>query len=233
MKNRNPLRSFASLASAAFAIAMLLAPSAQAAWVSYHDLGAINGNESTGNITTHQSGPSGASANALDTSTKDLIQFSDGADTGVDFSIAGANAMDSRTSVTGPPAGSTDADALFNVAGLNLNDGIIYEGGGSGSGATTFTFTGLDTGELYDIAFYGDRTAGADGVERFTLGGADAASNSSSAGTIVSTFVSDWETRPNAAAGNIVRWTNIDPGADGSFTITMDPEAGGNLSNVA
>jgi hypothetical protein len=38
----------------------------------------------------------------------------------------------------------------------------------------------LNPAGLYDVAFYGNRNAGADGVERFTLGGADSAVNSSS-----------------------------------------------------
>lgn len=217
--------------TAALAVAAMLmtATFAEAAFVSYHDLGATTGFSSTGNITTHQTGT--GSTVVLDTSAKDLIRYSDGVDTGVDFSVSGANAMDARNGgETGPPAAATPADPLFNVAGLNLDNGTIYEGGG-GSGATTFTLAGLDPTATYDVAFYGHRSASADGVERFTLGGADAATNSSSTG-IVSMFVSDWETRPNAAAGDIVRWTDIDPGIDGSITITMDPEVSGG-SNIA
>jgi len=224
MNRRHAPCSIVAFILTAVAIAMLLAPTAHAAYVSYHDLGAQAGEESTGNITTHQSA-SGSVGVAVDTSIKDLIKFSDGSDTGVDFSIAGANGMDPRnTGQTNPPAGGTDADALFNVTGLNLTSGTISEGGNDGSGATTFTFDGLNANQLYDIAFYGDRAASNDGVERFTLGGADSANNASSAGTVVSTFVSDWNTRPNATKGEVVRWTHINAGDDGVVTITMDPE---------
>lgn len=209
-----------------------------AAWIAYHDLGATTGSESTGNITTHQSGPSGTSNNALDTSTKNLIKYSDGSDTGVDFSIAGANGMDSRDpGYTRPPASGTPAYALFvdGVSGLNLDNGTIYED--EDSGATTFTFSGLNPGNVYDLAFYGDRYAlSPHGVEeRFTLNGASSALNASSTG-IQGTFVTDMETRPNATAGNVVRWTHIDPGSDGSITVTMNPiefSGGDNIAYVS
>jgi hypothetical protein len=231
MATRSKTKAVLALAVVATLVAVAVSRT-QAAFIAYHDFGATTGFESTGNITTHQSGGPTTSTNPLDTTPKDLIRFSDGADTGVDFSVANANAMDSRNSgQTAPPAGGTPADALFNVPGLNLNNGMIYEGGGSGSGFTTFTLTGLNPDLLYDVALYGDRAASADGVERFTLGGADAATNSSSTG-VVSTFVTDMQTRPNAAAGNVVRWTDIHPGADGTITIDVDPEVT-SPSNIA
>ncbi len=190
-----------------------------AQWVAYHDLGAIIGQESAVNITTHQSGPSGQSSNPLDTGMKSLIKYSDGTDTGVDLTIVGASGMDSRTGVTVPPAAGTPAAALFNVAGLNLTNGIIYKS----AGTITITLSGLNPAKVYDVAIYGDRTTTIDGVERFTLGGADSALNSSSTG-IQSTFVTDMQTRPNAAAGNVVRWTRINPGSDGNLAVIIDPQ---------
>jgi hypothetical protein len=35
------------------------------------------------------------------------------------------------------------------------------------------------------------------------------------------------ETRRNAAAGHVVRWSGIDPGADGRVTISIDPSVSG------
>ncbi len=204
--------------SVLYVVLSALALHANAQWVAYHDLGAITGQESTGNITTHQSGPSGKSDNPLDTGVKRLIKYSDGADTGVDLTIAGANGMDSRTGVTAPPAAGTPAAALFNVAGLNLTNGFINKQ----NGAMTITLSGLNPAKVYDIAIYGDRTLSADGAERFTLDGAESAVNSSSTG-IQSTFVTDMQTRPNAAAGNVVRWTRVTPGSDGTLAVVIDP----------
>jgi hypothetical protein len=215
----------------------MTATPAVAQFVAYHDFGATTGQESTGFITTHQSGASNVSNNALDTSAKALIDYTTGATTGVLFSINRANGMDSRSGVTGPPAPGTPADPLFNVPGLNLNNGFIFVGnavsGGGRQPDMTLTLTGLDPGLTYDLALYGDRNSASDGAERFTLGGADAATNASSTG-IIDTFTTDMATRPNATAGNIVRWTGINPGADGTITILVDPDpADANTTNIA
>ena len=210
----------------AFVALVMTATPAVAQFVAYHDFGATTGQESTGFITTHQSGASNVSHNALDTSAKALIDYTTGATTGVLFSINRANGMDSRSGVTGPPASGTPADPLFNVPGLNLNNGTIFVGNPAGGAGRlpnmTITLTGLNPALLYDLALYGDRNTTADGVERFTLGGADAATNTSSTG-IINAVTTDMETRPNAATGHVVRWTGINPGADGTITVLVDP----------
>jgi hypothetical protein len=224
MSAGNRTRIASALAVVSMAALVFTAPSADAAWIAYHDFGATTGQASTGNITTHQTGVAGTSNNALDASAKALIKYSDGSATGVFFSVSGANGMDSRDpAYILPPAAGTPAYALFNVAGLNLNNGSIYEGGTGGSGSTTFTLTGLDPNELYDLAFYGDRNLSKDGLEEFTLMGADSEENISSTG-IIDAFTTRQETRPNAADGNVIRWTRIDPGDDGIITVDVDPE---------
>ena len=92
------------------------------------------------------------------------------------------------------------------------------------------TLEGLNPNSLYDLALYGNRNAFADGVERFTLGGAVSATNSSSIG-IINNFVTDLDTRKNQALGHIARWTVIDPGADG--IITVEVHAQGANTNIA
>lgn len=206
------IRSIITVITLAFAVQV------HAKWEAYHDLGAITGQESTGNITTHQSGPSGQGANPLDTGVKSLIKYSDGTDTGVDLTIAGASGMDSRTGVTAPPAAGTPAAKLFNIAGLNLTNGIIYKS----AGTITITLSGLNPDKVYDLALYGNQTLSADGVQRFTMTNAVSAVNSSSTG-IQSTFVTDMQTRPNDVAGNVVRWTYINPGSNGTLAVVIDP----------
>jgi hypothetical protein len=217
---------------ALFAITHIAAHSATAA-VMYHDFGAFTGQASTGNITTHQVA---AAPTALDTSTKALINYADGLATGVIFSVNQGNGMDPRNGgETGPPAAATPADALFNVPGLNLNNGLFFVGNNTAPGRfddQTITLTGLNPALLYDLALYGHRNATADAVERFTLGGADAAVNSSSIG-IQSTFVTDMETRPNQTTGNVVRWTGVNPGADGMITVLVDPGFDGETTNIS
>ena len=98
------------------------------------------------------------------------------------------------------------------------------EGGNSGSGSMSFNLTGLNPGTLYDITLYGDRNSSADGDEEFSIHGTDWHTNISSSSTIIDTFTARMETRPNSVAGHVVRWTDINPGSDGAFSIEIDPE---------
>jgi hypothetical protein len=211
-------RAVLSLALFATASFSLNLPNAKAQYVSFHDLG---GDPSPGNITTQPD---------LIT-TIDLIRFTDGVDTGINFSVAGANGIFSSAGGIAPPAAGTPAGALFLGSGMDLDDGGVNEGGNGGSGATTFTFGGLDPARLYDIAIYGDRNASLDGVERFTLRGADGAINTSSLYKI-SSVAADINTRPNASTGDVARWSSIRPGADGIVTVDIDPEVT-SPSNIA
>jgi len=202
------------------------APAAQPDFVAYHDFGSHSGTPSTGNITTHQTTTDAAQSrtNPVDLTVKNLIRYSDGVDTGVDFSIAGSVGMDNRDGKVVPPAGGTAADTLFNVAGLNLTTGTIVQGGNGVNGMMTITLTGLDSSKLYDVAFYGNRNLAGDYQEQFILGGADSAINSSSAG-VIDPLTTNVETRNIAGtAGDVIRWSDIDPGADGTITVTMDPD---------
>lgn len=184
--------------------------------VSFHDLG---GAPSPGHVTTQRS---------LD-ETVDLIHFADGADTGIDFTIQGATGIYQRKETRAPAAG-TPAAGLFLPSGIDLDDGFVAESEHESPGPAAFRFAGLDPTLRYDIALYGDRSGlPADGRERFTLQGAEAAANRSSTG-IVGTFVTEMETRPNASAGHVVRWTGIDPGRDGSVSIEIDPSVSGHTN---
>jgi ferric-dicitrate binding protein FerR (iron transport regulator) len=181
----------------------------------FHDFG---GEPSPGHITTRRF-------------PVNLIQFADGSDTGITLRISGAiNIHSGKSGETAPPAEGTPAAALFQGSGINLGDGYLTEREPKESGPTELIFTGMNPGLRYDIALYGDRSGlHSDGKERFTLKSADDASNHSSTG-IVSNFVTEMETRRNAAAGHVVRWTGIDPGADGTVNIKIDPSVSGSVN---
>jgi len=182
---------------------------------SFHDLG---GNPSPGHITTRRF-------------PVNLIQFDDGSDTGITFRISGAIDVHSgKSGETMPPAEGTPAAALFLASGIDLADGYLTEREPKESGPTELIFTGMNPGLRYDIALYGDRSGlHSDGKERFTLKSTDEAVNRSSTG-IISTFVTEMETRRNAAVGHVVRWSGIDPGADGSVGIKIDPSVSGSAN---
>jgi len=179
------------------------------AFIAYHDFG---GQPSPGHITTQQS---------LDQTIR-LIDQATGQDTGIELSITGAVGIDTRTTgVTRPPAPATPADELFGGTGLDLDDGLINVGGNNPSKSMTITLVGLDPDEQYDLALYGDRNAPADGPERFTLNGADSATNAASVG-VIDGFTTELETRPNAELGHVVRWTDIATSADGILEIKIE-----------
>lgn len=195
-------------------------------FTTYHDMG---GAASTGNITTHYTDASNAFTSLPVQITKELINYSNGDPTGIEVTISGIDFHDHRTpSYVSSPAIGTPADALFNVVGLDLAQGSLDRN--ASNGTLTISLTGLAPGRLYDVAFFGDRSLTADGLETFTLGGADSATNSSSTG-VVSTMVTTQETRSNGGAGGpgeVIRWTNIDPGDDGEITMVMNLNSGTN-----
>ena len=175
--------------------------------LAYHDFG---GEPSPGHITTQKS---------LDETVR-LVDHSTGDETGIELTITGANGIDRRADgETRPPAVGTPADELFTHSGIDLDDGMVYVGGTNPSKSITLTLTGLDPTERYDLALYGDRSQPADGPERFTLE-ADAATNVSSTG-IVDTFTTNLETRPNANAGHVVRWSDIAPEPNGVIHVRI------------
>ena len=196
--------------------------------VMYHDFGEVTGASLT-NISIHTTGAAG-STNNMNLSPVGLVDFSDGSPTGVSITVAGANGTDLRAGVLAAPSGSDPADALFNGVGLGFGTGLVYEGGNGGSGATSFTLTGLDPNLRYDIAFLGGRTVGADGIERFTLSGVDGTPTNLSSTGVTDAFTTDQETRDSPVPGEYVRWADIDPGADGTFVVTMDPEFSSNTN---
>jgi hypothetical protein len=95
------------------------------------------------------------------------------------------------------------------------------------------TLTGLDPSKLYTFASSASRakanTDGAPGyddrVTIYTLSSADASTNASTAGvTVISPTKVSYATGNNHAAGYVTRWTDIDPGADGTVVIRAEPD---------
>lgn len=185
--------------------------------VAFHDLG---GDPSPGHITTKGF-------------RVELIRFADGAETGITCRFEGGTKWDPANSgETQSPAEGTPAAVLFLPSGIDLDNGFLTDNREKSKWPIRFVFQGMNPDLRYDIALYGDRSGlESDGKERFTLKEAEGAENRSSTG-IISPFVTEMETRPNASAGHVVRWTGIDPGADGEVAITVDPSVSG-LDNHA
>lgn len=133
---------------------------------------------------------------------------------------------------TTPPAEGTPAATLFLPSGIDLDDGLLTYDREKSKWPIRMIFSGMNPDLRYDIAIYGDRSGlESDGKEQFTLTNAKAADNRSSTG-IISDFVTEMETSPNAAAGHVARWTGIDPDADGEVAIIIDPSISGLENHV-
>ena len=113
--------------------------------------------------------------------------------------------------------------------------GVIYYGGAGWW--VDLTLTGLDPDEALHLRHQRLARQGQyrwtpgydDRITMYTLSGADASTNSSTSGvTVISPTSVSFSTGNNHAEGYVARWTDIDPGADGTIVIRAesDPTAG-------
>jgi len=129
-------------------------------------------------------------------------------------------------------------DTALGTDARNTFGGIADMTGTSYYGASGWyvdiTLSGLDPSKLYTFATSASRArANTDGsgtgydyrITIYTLSGANASTNSSSVGVtqITPTSVS-YSTGNNHAAGYVARWSDIDPGADGSIVIRAEAD---------
>jgi hypothetical protein len=124
----------------------------------------------------------------------------------------------------------TDAYDTFN--GIADMTGVIYYG--STGWYVDLTLTGLNPNRTYTFATSASRSrrftdGGGDGyADRnsiYTISGVDAATNASTPGTeqYLDDPLSVWfNTGNNHDEGYVARWTDIDPGPDGSFTVRAE-----------
>ena len=107
------------------------------------------------------------------------------------------------------------------------------------------TFNGLDPAKTYAVTLSANRDNPAYAGNRWaqvTIDGVDASSPASSAGVEVYSDTSvSFAIGDNSANGYVARWVDIDPGADGEFTVTsvwdqtqgVDPANGTNTRGYA
>ena len=181
-------------------------------FTAYNDLCWVSG-EPTDNVTTFRTGEGGV---LVDYTTGDASPVSVTIVNGADSPLQGV-----------PPAAGTDAHDLLMAGGqLGLNGCISYT---LDPEPVTLTFSGLDAAGRYEFVVFGNR--GREGYEGRTtivtlVGVEPGFQNTSSDGTVISTTTLNEDTTTvangnNTANGHVARFTQIDPGADGEFTITM------------
>ncbi len=118
----------------------------------------------------------------------------------------------------------TDAYNTFN--GLADMKGVIYYG--SVGWYVDLTFSGLDPAKRYTFATSAARSnvSYSDRMTVYTISGTDAATNGSTSGVeVLSPTSVRFVTGDNDAAGYVARWTDIDPGSDGGFTVRAESDA--------
>jgi hypothetical protein len=199
-------------------------------FTAYNDLAWGTGQLTT-NITRITS-PNGGSGLP---STGQLVDFATGTPTPVRLTVTGGEFLGDSQSGHGANPATGDAFTLFNgkVSGQGT---ISYINQADSS--LVLTFTGLDAGKAYDLAYFAHRNNYAwNRAARVTLSGAAAFTNQSSAATdnpdtanypggVLFTGPTSPSTRLPADndKGYVARFTRINPGSDGAFVLTISWE---------
>ncbi len=206
---------------------------ADAGWTAYNDVVYRSSDQYLGaNVTTITIGtgnPGPTSGVLLDQAT--------GASTGVTATLTQSGGVvwqPDATSGGDETAVGTDAYTTFH----NITDlgGVVYYG--TAGWYVDLTFTGLDPARTYTFATSANRKGGttyADRVSRYTISDVVTAANASTSGVTIKTtsFAGDtsaFSTGENTTTGYVARWTGIQPGSDGDFTVRA--QADGSVNNV-
>lgn len=190
------------------ALMLLVVPKAFA-WRAYNDLCWAD-DQTSANITTYTMADSGV-----------LVNYDTGDNTGVSLAIQGGTGPYTNQGA-GASAG-TDAHTVFN--GIVDCVGVISY---SSTSNLTFTFSGLDANQKYEVVIFGNRN-NSSYTERTTtniISGVDSFTNESTSGATVLTTVDTDDTTVicngyNTVNGYVARYSNIDPGTDGAFVVTL------------
>lgn len=230
------LASFAS----AIAVALAAAFSADAA-IAYNDFGATSTAAAGKFVSNISSGNSGT-----------LVDYDTGATIGT---LASSGGTTNDTGGAGADIGSPGTP-LYN----HFNGFIDLTNADWGSGQNVLTFSGLDPSKLYTVSIGINRgVAGPSNTfwhQELVIGGVDAFVNTSTLATIgtgvgttadsisgpadagtLATANNNSQVNPTNAGrvstdGALVQFSNIDPGADGAFTVTLDAVAGNQYLNA-
>jgi hypothetical protein len=187
-------------------------------WVAYNDLAWESGQLET-NITKY------TITSGSDTGL--LVDYATGADTPVTATITSSGDLEINTGTYGgaETASGTDAYELFH--GIVDMPGVLHYG--DLGWWVEVTFTDLNPLSAYVFATSANRDGSSydDRVSKFIIQDVDSAVNTSSAGAAISTtsFTDDTTvfcTGNNTDDGYIARWSNVEPGADGDFTVRVE-----------
>ncbi|MEZ5105132.1 MAG: DNRLRE domain-containing protein [Draconibacterium sp.] len=184
-------------------------------WIAYNDCAYIDG-QTTTNITTYE---------CYTNSTSGLLKkFTDNSNTAVTVTVTTSGTVDEQITSdyygaetnSGTDAYTTFHDYVNMIGGVRLGTLVSY---------IELTFTGLDASKTYTFATSANRANSeyTERISKFTLSDVDAATNSSTSGvTEIDNLSVSFSTGYNTENGYVARWTEIQSGADGDFTVRFE-----------
>ncbi len=188
-------------------------------WTAYNDGAYIDGQIST-HITTYEGYTNGASGL--------LVKYADGSNTPVTVTVKTSGTVDEQISSDyyGAEANAgTDAYTTFHDY-VNMVGGIRL---GSSDAYVELTFTGLSPSNTYTFATSANRANSeyTDRITSFEISDADAAINASTSGvTVTDNQHVSFCTGYNTENGYVARWTGVNAGTDGDFTVRFSVTSG-------
>jgi len=203
-----------------------------------------------GNVTADYGGTAETANQPYTNNSGALVNQSDGSATGATLTVSqnGADPAIWQPQVAATWTGGYDTavgtDARNTFGGIADMTGVSFYGATS-AWFVDYTITGLDPNEKYTFVCSSSRaqantTGGAGYTTRmtdYTISDAVAFTNASTAGTTVSGAgaVTTFVTGNNHTLGYVTRWTDIEPGTDGDFTVraTPNPATDGGLGRKA
>ena len=186
-------------------------------WTAYADLRSSDGDANASNVLEIPEGSGGSPIDSAE--VFELLDLATGLDTDARLQVdtSGIN----TTSDNGAGFDEAAKGPAYDVFGGIVDGAGVYSFNESAD-VFQLSVSGLDPAKRYTIALTTNRDENAS-PERWTdleLLGADAATEASAGTTtVVSPTHVQFQSRYNTIRGDIARWTQIAPGADGSFSV--------------
>ncbi len=189
-------------------------------WVAYNDLAPNTGDLNTANVTEHTYAATGGVLKNFNTGAALPVTVTGACLDGSGSTIA---CDDAHATNGGQINSGTDAADAFGYTGAVIVDMMNTVELDLATYDSVMTLNNLDPTKTYTITLTANR-ANVDYTNarysRVTIQGADAFTNASSSGVVVNSADSvSFSSGYNTANGYVAKWTNINPGSDGSFSI--------------
>jgi len=207
------------------AVLLACASALGADWTAYNDCIGVSGafpDNTAANATKYYPGVTGV-----------LKDFDTGWLVPASVQVAVSNVQYTGSGAALEFAAGTDAYNMFHGK-VDVTNGVIYYGS-TGDWNVDLIFSGLAPTASYEVGTTFDRGSYSNRWSEVSITGADSYTYAASAGAFKVAEDAVRMVSNNTALGYVARWTDVKPGADGSFTIrhTYDPSGPGQDGNKA